>query len=75
MKGDLGPLTKTELEVLNLYGQGLKTGEIARRRFVSVKTVDSHHQNILAKTGCSTMYQVMIWAVDKGLIYERATGK
>lgn len=42
-------LTDRELRVLELIGDGLPTGEVARRLGVSRKTVDSHRENIKRK--------------------------
>jgi DNA-binding NarL/FixJ family response regulator len=42
-------LTDRELRVLELIGDGLATGEIARRLSISRKTVDSHRENIKRK--------------------------
>ncbi len=42
-------LTARELEVLNLMGEGLRQEEIARRLFISPKTVATHVEHILRK--------------------------
>jgi len=42
-------LTDRELEVLTLLGQGLSNGAIARRLFLSDKTVRNHVSNVLMK--------------------------
>lgn len=42
-------LTRRELEVLNLMGEGLRQDEIARRLFISPKTVATHVEHILRK--------------------------
>jgi DNA-binding NarL/FixJ family response regulator len=44
-------LTVRELEVLRLIAQNLSNAAIARRLFVSAKTVDHHASAILAKLG------------------------
>jgi DNA-binding CsgD family transcriptional regulator len=47
-------LTARELEVLGLLVEGLRNADIARRLFVSPKTVDLHVSAILAKLGVRT---------------------
>ena len=45
----VGELTKREVEVLRLLGEGLTNAEIAARLFISTKTVATHVGNIFAK--------------------------
>jgi DNA-binding NarL/FixJ family response regulator len=42
-------LTDRELEVFELIGQGLGTGQIAKKLHLSVKTIESHRENIKRK--------------------------
>ena len=44
-------LTRREAEILALLSQGLRSSLIARRLFVSPKTVEHHVSAILAKLG------------------------
>jgi len=44
-------LPRREAETLALMSQGLRNGAIARRLFVSTKTIDHHVSAILAKLG------------------------
>jgi DNA-binding CsgD family transcriptional regulator len=44
-------LTRREVEVLRLLGQGLTNAEIAARLFISIKTAGNHVSNILMKLG------------------------
>jgi DNA-binding NarL/FixJ family response regulator len=42
-------LTRREMDVLNLMGEGLRQEDIARRLFISPKTVATHVEHILRK--------------------------
>jgi DNA-binding NarL/FixJ family response regulator len=54
---NLGQLTSREMEVLKLLADGSSNAEIARRLFLSTKTVDHHVSAILQKLGVSTRGQ------------------
>lgn len=43
------PLTAREREILDLIGEGLRNGEIARRLYISEATVKTHINNLFAK--------------------------
>lgn len=45
-------LTDRQLEIFRLIGDGLGTGQIARRLHISVHTVETHRENIKHKLGC-----------------------
>ncbi len=45
----VGELSKRELEVLRLLGEGLTNAEIAARLYISTKTVATHVGNLFAK--------------------------
>jgi DNA-binding NarL/FixJ family response regulator len=60
-------LTARENEVLRLVAKGYTYREIAERLFISVKTVQNHVQNILSKLHLHKRYELMRYAIQKGL--------
>ncbi|MEX2555037.1 MAG: response regulator transcription factor [Actinomycetota bacterium] len=60
-------LTPRENEVLKLVAKGYTYREIAEKLFVSVKTVQNHVQNILTKLQMRKRYELMRYAIQKGL--------
>jgi DNA-binding NarL/FixJ family response regulator len=61
---DLSGLSNRELQIYTLVGQGVATKEIARRLFLSVKTVESHRANIKQKLGVGTATELVAHAVE-----------
>jgi DNA-binding CsgD family transcriptional regulator len=57
-----GPLSKRELEIATLVAQGLTNKQIAASTHISVRTVETHVQHILAKLGFATRTQIATWA-------------
>jgi DNA-binding NarL/FixJ family response regulator len=60
-------LTPRETEVLKLVAKGYTYREIADKLFISVKTVQNHVQNILTKLQLSKRYELMRYAIKRGL--------
>jgi DNA-binding CsgD family transcriptional regulator/tetratricopeptide (TPR) repeat protein len=56
-------LSRREREVVPLVAEGLSNAEIARRLFVTPKTVEHHVTSILGKLGLRTRAEVAAWAV------------
>jgi len=65
-------LTSRELEIVALVAQGLSNLEIARRSYVSVKTVDHHVSSILSKLGVRNRVDVTREAMQLGLVPDHA---
>ncbi|MCL4741576.1 MAG: PAS domain-containing protein [Phycisphaerales bacterium] len=68
---DLGPLsalTRRELDVLRLIGQGLSTAAIAARLFRSVKTIEGHRVSLGNKLKASNRVELARIAIRAGLV-------
>jgi DNA-binding CsgD family transcriptional regulator/tetratricopeptide (TPR) repeat protein len=65
-------LTARELEVLELVAQGLSNSEIAKRLFVSEKTVAHHVSAILRKLDARTRTHASAQAMRLGLVAQRS---
>jgi DNA-binding NarL/FixJ family response regulator len=60
-------LTPRETEVLKLVAKGYTYREIAEKLFLSTKTVQNHVQNILTKLQLRKRYELMRYAIQRGL--------
>ncbi len=61
-------LTEREREVLAWIADGLSNQEVADKLIISVKTVERHRANILAKLGLHSRTELVKYAIRKGLI-------
>jgi DNA-binding NarL/FixJ family response regulator len=52
-------LTDRELQVFQLLGAGLSTGQIAERLVLSVKTIETHRENIKHRLGLTSADQLV----------------
>lgn len=59
----LSRLSKRELEIFELVGRGCETSEIARRLYISPKTVSTHYENIKHKLGLDSKTELVRHAV------------
>ena len=63
----LGVLTSREREVLRLLAEGKRTSQIAQLLDISVKTVDTHRQQIIHKLGIRSLAELTKYAIREGL--------
>jgi DNA-binding NarL/FixJ family response regulator len=63
-----GQLSVRELEVLTLLVEGMETGDIAERLFLSVNTVRNHVQHIINKLTVHTRLGAVSEALRRGIV-------
>lgn len=63
-----GTLTAREREVLHLVAEGLTSGEIARRLFISPRTAESHRANLMRKLGLRSRTDLVRFALQRGIV-------
>ena len=70
IKSDLDKnlLSKREKEILELICDQFTTSEIAKKLFISPRTVDGHRNNLLLKTGSKNLAGLVIYGIQKKLI-------
>jgi two-component system response regulator NreC len=66
--GAFDVLTEREREVLGLIALGLNNQEIADKLVISIKTVNRHRENIMAKLNLHSRVELVRYAIEKGLI-------
>lgn len=60
-------LTERELEVLKLFAESHTNGEIADKLFISVRTVESHKNNIMHKANLRNTVDLIKFAIKNNL--------
>jgi|UniRef100_A0A7C3UYU8 DNA-binding NarL/FixJ family response regulator len=60
-------LTSREREVLQLLSEGKRTSQIAELLRISVKTVETHRQQIMHKLGIKSVAELTKYAIREGL--------
>jgi DNA-binding NarL/FixJ family response regulator len=71
--GEARRLTKRELEVLDLLGEGLRHDDIARQLFISPKTVATHVEHILRKLGVRSRAEAIAVAYREAILQPHST--
>lgn len=62
-------LTERELEVLRLVALGYTNAEIAKRMYISPRTVETHRANLQTKLGVSGRPELVRYALEHGVIH------
>lgn len=62
------PLTPREVEIVQLIAKGLIAKEIAGQLNLSTHTIYTHRKNIMKKLKISTASELVLYAVDMGLL-------
>jgi DNA-binding NarL/FixJ family response regulator len=63
-------LSRRELEILQLLSEGLTTQQMADQLIVSKRTIETHRQNILDKTGSKNTAALVRHAMAQGYLRE-----
>jgi two-component system nitrate/nitrite response regulator NarL len=58
-------LSKSEREILKMIGEGMRTSEIAAKRFTAVSTVEKHRRNMIHKLGLSGKGELLRYALER----------
>jgi DNA-binding NarL/FixJ family response regulator len=61
-------VTQREREVLKLLGEGYRSKEIAELLSISVKTVNTHRNNLMNKLDLHSASALTAYAIEKGLV-------
>jgi DNA-binding NarL/FixJ family response regulator len=61
-------ISKREMEVLHLIGDGYTNHEIADKLFTSRRTVETHRKNLIQKTETKNTAHLIKYAVHRGII-------
>ncbi len=61
-------LTKRELQVIELFCEGLSYKEIADRLNISVRTIESHKKSIMEKLELNSIVDIVKYAIKHGII-------
>jgi two-component system response regulator NreC len=67
-QSEMTQLSSRELEVLRLFGEGLTNQEIADKLFISIRTVESHKNNIMKKINLRTTVDLVKFAIRNNII-------
>lgn len=60
----ISELSDRQFQIFTLIGKGLGTGEIANKLNLSIKTIDTHKENIKTKLHCKTSAELRQMAIE-----------
>ena len=60
----ISSLSDRQLQIFTLVGKGLGTVEIAKKLNLSIKTIDTHKENIKAKLHCASSAELRQMAIE-----------
>jgi DNA-binding NarL/FixJ family response regulator len=60
----ISTLSDRQLQIFTLVGKGLGTVEIAKKLNLSIKTIDTHKENIKAKLHCASSAELRQMAIE-----------
>ena len=63
-----GLLSKREIEVLRLFAEGMTNQEIADKLFISIRTVESHKNHIMARLELKTTVDLVKFAIRNNIV-------
>jgi len=61
-------LSKRKLEVLRLFAEGMTNQEIADKLFISIRTVESHKNHIMARLELKTTVDLVKFAIRNNIV-------
>jgi two-component system, NarL family, response regulator NreC len=64
----LKPLSERERDIVHLLALGYTNQEIARKLFISVRTVDTHRAHVMRKLGLESRAELVMFALANGVI-------
>lgn len=68
LDASISPLTDREIQVLRLLAEGHTNTEIARRLYLSLRTVETHRGQLRTKLGLRSRAELVAYAREHGLI-------
>ncbi len=68
LEGENAILTNREIEIVKLVSEGYKNQEIAKKLYISVRTVDAHKNNIMKKLKLNSTVEIVKFAIKNDII-------
>jgi DNA-binding NarL/FixJ family response regulator len=66
---DISILSKNELQVLQLFADGLSIKDISRELIMTIKTVEKHKSNMMAKLNIKSNIELIKFAIKNNVCY------